>query len=288
MNGTGVPLATPFDESGELDVDALAAVTEWVTERGIDFLVPCGSNSEAELLTADERARVIETVVDAAPDGVAVLAGTGHPGFKATVEQSERAAEAGADGVLVVTPFYYTHDESSLAAYYRDVADAVSAPVYLYSVPAYTNVKLDPRTVESLAEHENVVGMKDSSGDLETLQRERDYASEFELFTGSGSVFAPALDAGADGGIMALGNVVPERVKEIYELHRAGKDEEARQLNSRLVDLNRAVTSEYGVPGLKAAMRYRDAPAGHVRRPFRPLGADATKRVETLVDAALP
>jgi 4-hydroxy-tetrahydrodipicolinate synthase len=290
MQGVGVPLATPFDDAGDVDHDALEALVAWVTDNGVDFLVPCGSNSEAELLTAGERAAVLETVVDAAPDGVPVLAGTGHPGLRETLEATRAAADAGADGALVVTPFYYDHDTDDVAAYYRAVADESPLPVYLYSVPKYTGVALDPRTVESLATHPNVAGMKDSTGDVGTFQRLRRVTADadFDLFVGSGGVFAPALDAGADGGVLALANVVPGRAKEIAELHVAGNDEAARALNRRLVELNHAVTAEYGVPGLKAAMRTRDVDAGTVRSPHRPVGDDVVRELDALVQDALP
>jgi 4-hydroxy-tetrahydrodipicolinate synthase len=289
MDGLGVPLATPFDDTGDVDHDALADLVAWVTDRGVDFLVPCGSNSEAELLTATERAAVVETVVDAAPTDTPVLAGTGSPGLRETLEATERAAEAGADGVLVVTPFYYKHDETDVAAYYREVADAASLPVYLYSVPKYTGHALVPETVASLASHPNVAGMKDSSGNLGAFQRIRAATADeaFDLFVGSGSLFAPGLDAGADGGVLALANVAPERAAEVAEHHAAGDDDAARAVNRAVVELDHAVTAKYGVPGLKAAMRYRGAPAGTVRSPHRPVDDDAITVLETLVDDAL-
>jgi dihydrodipicolinate synthase/N-acetylneuraminate lyase len=285
MDGLGVPLATPFDDAGDVDHDALAALADWVTERGVDFLVPCGSNSEAELLTANERAAVIETVADAAPDDVPVLAGTGNPGLRETLALTDRAADAGADAVLVVTPFYYQHGDDAVAAYYRDLADRSPLPVYLYSVPKYTGYTLPPAVVGDLAPHENVAGMKDSSGDLGAFQRTRAATADadFELLVGSGSVFAPALDAGADGGVLALANVAPEVASEILAAHRAGDHDRARSLNRDAVDLNHAVTAEHGVPGLKAAMRSRGAPAGTVRSPHRPVSDDVADELAELV-----
>ena len=289
MQGLGVPLTTPFDADGGIEHDALADLTRWVTDNGVDFLVPCGSNSEAELLTAGERAGVVETVADAAPSDVPVLAGTGSPGLKETLAATERAADAGADGALVVTPFYFEHGQDDYAAYYRDLADESPLPIYLYSVPAYTDVKLAPRTVESLANHPNVAGMKDSAGDLAAFQRTREFTADedFDLFVGSGGVFAPALDAGADGGVLALANVVPGRASEILDSHTASKDETARSVNRRVLELNHAVTAEYGVPGLKAAMRYRDLPAGTVRSPHRPVSEGVASELAALVDDAL-
>ena len=289
MDGLGVPLATPFDDAGDVDHDALAELVSWVTDRGVDFLVPCGSNSESELLTASERAAVVETVVDAAPANVPVLAGTGSPGRRETLEATERAADAGADGALVVTPFYYDHDDDDVAAYYREVADASPLPVYLYSVPKYTGHALAPRTVEALATHPNVAGMKDSTGDLGAFQRIRAFTAdeEFELFVGSGSVFALALDAGADGGVLALANVAPDRAAEIADRHAAGDDDAARSVNREVVELDHAVTAKYGVPGLKAAMRFRGVSAGTVRSPHQPVGEDAVDEIESLVGDAV-
>lgn len=285
MHGTGVPVVTPFDESGAIDESALRDLVEWLESRGVDFLVPCGSTSEAPLMTPDERARVIELVCDAA--SVPVLAGTGHAGRAATEAQTERAAEAGVDGALVVTPYYFDHAPETLRRYYEAVADASPVPVYLYSVPAFTDVALDPATVEALADHPNVRGMKDSSGDIGTFQRlRRRTPDDFELFVGNGGVYAPALDAGADGGVLALANIVPEAAGEVYRTH----DEHpanARELSASLVELDVAATETHGIPGLKAAMRDRGAPAGYPRSPFEDVDDAVREELTRLVDDAL-
>jgi len=286
MDGTGVPLVTPFQSDGTVDEKRLREVATWVVEQGVDFVVPCGSNGESELMTVDERARVVEVVSDAV--SVPVLAGTGHPGFVETREQTRRAAEAGAAGALVVTPFYFTHDQAAFEKYYTRLADESEIPIYLYSVPKMTGVGLDPETVGTLAAHGNVRGLKDSAGDMVTFQRERRLAGEsFDLFIGSGSLFAQGLDGGADGGIMALANVVPDLTAKVYSLHREGDTAAARELGADLVELNQAITAQYGVAGVKAAMHHRGVDAGHVRSPHTPLSTAATEEVETLVDEAL-
>ncbi|UPW01409.1 dihydrodipicolinate synthase family protein [Halorussus gelatinilyticus] len=288
MHGTGVPLITPFDADGELDEERLREVTRWVDDGGVDFVVPCGSNSEAELMGIEERARVVEVVAD--ETDLPIVAGTGHPGLKETLRQTELADEAGADAALVVTPFYYGYDDEELEAYYREVADESPIPVYLYSVPVYTGVALDPEVVGRLAAHDNIAGMKDSSGDIERFQRERRLTAdeEFDLLVGSGSVYAHALASGGDGGILGLANVAPERASEIFKLHQAGEDESARQLNAELVELNRAVTSEYGVPGAKAAMAERGVDAGHPRKPHRGVSDDVRAEIVELIDEMTP
>jgi dihydrodipicolinate synthase/N-acetylneuraminate lyase len=142
--------------------------------------------------------------------------------------------------------------------------------------------------VADLAAHDNVVGVKDSGGDLVKFQRtHRMTPADFETFVGSGGLYAAALDAGADGGIMALANAVPDLASEVYERHREGDREGARELCADLVELNRAITAEHGVPGVKAAMRHRGAPAGQPRSPHRPLDGDDAGEVRALVDEAL-
>jgi len=288
LTGVGPPLATPFDEDGALDEAALRELVAWLDPH-VHFLVPCGSSGEAAKTAPQERARVVEVVADAAD--VPVLAGTGTPGLVPTLDATKRAAEAGADAALVVTPYYYDHDQGTLAGYYRRVADASPVPVYLYSVPAYTGTRLDPETVGDLADHPNVAGMKDSSGDLSAFQRIRDRTpADFDLLVGSGGVLAPALDAGGDGGVLGLANVVPE-VAAVYERHVDGDHEAARELNRALVELNHAVTARYGVAGAKTAMRHRGAPAGLPRAPHRELADDERAELRRLVEeaeAALP
>lgn len=286
MDGTGVPLVTPFKKSGDIDHEQLREVTSWVTERGVDFVVPCGSNGEAELMTLDERADVVETVADAA--SVPVLAGTGHPGYVETREATRRAADVGADGALVVTPFYYDHGPDDIVAHYERLASESDLPIYLYSVPKMTGTRLAPETVGALATHENIHGMKDSAGDLTAFRRTRDRTDKaFDLFVGSGNLYAAALDAEAAGGIMALANVVPDLASEISRRYRTGDRESARTLNDKLIDLNRAITTRFGVAGVKEAMRYRGAPAGYVRAPHSSLEEDASREIRTLVDDAL-
>ena len=284
MDGVAAPLVTPFTEDGDVDEPALADLVGWLEDRGIDFLVPCGSTSEAELLTADERVRVIDTVADAA--SVPILAGTGSPGYRETREATDAAAAAGADAALVVTPFYYSHDQSALADYYRDVADAAPIPIYLYSVPVFTNVRLAPDTAAALADHPNVAGMKDSAGDVESFVRlvRGTAGADFDPVVGNAAVFSQALAAGATGGILALANVAPEVAAEIYDVASSDPDA-ARRLNAEVVALNRAVTSEFGIPGLKYAMRQRGAPAGYARSPHQSPDAAARERLDSLVES---
>ena len=282
LSGVGPPLVTPFDEDGDVDHDRLRELVAWVETRGVDFLVPCGSTSEAELLTAGERARVVETVVEAA--SVPVVAGTGHPGLRETLTSTRAAHEAGADAALVVTPFYYEHDKERLAAYYRELAEQSPLPVYLYAVPTYTGVELDPDTVGDLATEPGIVGLKDSSGSLGALARHRRRTGgEFTLLAGSADLLASGLAHGADGGILAVANLYPELAVEVVE-QQVDDPERARNLTAELGEYHAAVFAQ-GVPGLKWAMRERGAPAGYPRSPHRPLDDEARDSLRSALDA---
>jgi dihydrodipicolinate synthase/N-acetylneuraminate lyase len=283
--GTGVPLVTPFDESGALDRDALEGVVGHVAPH-VDFLVPCGSTGEAPFLSDEEHARVVETVADATD--LPVLAGVDGPGLRGAVDRARRAATAGADAVLAVTPYYYDHGPTDLAAYYRDLAAASPLPVFCYSVPKLTGVALEPETVAGVAEHDAVAGIKDSSGDVGRIGRTaRATPASFATLVGAGGVYAHALDAGADGGILALANAVPELVAAVYDRHERGDERAARALNADLVALNRALTARHGVPALKAVLRERGVPAGRPRRPLGPADEDAVAETLALLESAL-
>jgi 4-hydroxy-tetrahydrodipicolinate synthase len=274
---------TPFDETGAIDKARLQDLVAWVEERGVDFITPCGSNSEAELMTASERETVIEVVTEEAR--VPVLAGTGSPGMKETLQATEAAASAGADAALVITPFYYTFDQSELESYFIDVADEAQIPIYLYSVPAFTGVKLNPETVGRLASHPNIAGMKDSNAELGEFTRtqQRTADKDFHLLIGSASVLAQSLEVGGAGGVNAFANLYPERLSEVYEIHD-DDPRRARELNASLVELNTAITAKYGISGLKWAMRYRDAPAGYSRTPHTEPEKEALDHLQSLVD----
>jgi len=282
MKGTGVPLVTPFDTDGSIATEKLRDLVERVERSGIDFIVPCGSTSEAALMTFEERVQVIETVSETA--SVPIIAGTGTPGFEETRLQTKRAGEAGADAALVVTPFYYSHSQHTLSEYYESVADRSDIPIYLYSVPKFTGTKLAPETIGDLAEHDNIHGVKDSSGDLEDFQITRSLAPDIDLLIGSGSIYASGLDVGADGGVLALANLKPQKTSKIYRLHRSGETAKACRTNTDLAQLNRAITGEHGIPGLKYLMRTQGSPAGHCRSPLNEVSEAETDELASLVE----
>lgn len=283
MEGIGPPLVTPFTETGKVDERRLTELVDWLEARGVDFLVPCGSTSEAPLLSDEEQLHVIETVVDVA--SVPVLAGTGQPGLHPTIEMTEHAADAGVDAALVVTPHYYHHDQSTLSQYYRDLVADVSIPVYLYSVPVYTDLHLAPETIGDLATHASIRGIKDSAGDVGRLidTLDRTDGVDFSILVGNGAILPQALALGATGGILALANLAPEPAVELYDQTKSD-DTDPSNRHTPLIRLNEAITTKYGIPGLKWAMRTRGAPAGHPRSPHQSIASSARSHLQSLMD----
>ena len=283
MQGIAPPLVTPFTKHGDIDLDRLRSLIEEMESAGVDFLVLNGSTSEAPACTPEERASIVETALDHA--SIPVLVGTGQPGLPETLAETALASELGADGALIVTPYYYPHGQESLLAHYQQVADEADIPVYLYSVPKFTGITLAPETVQELAKHPNIVGMKDSSGSLSEFVRTIELLPDdgFELFVGAGGILAPALQAGAAGGVLAMANIVPSEAAAVYEAHQEGAHEQAREEGSRLVSINHAVTGRFGIPGLKWVMRQRGFSAGYSRTPFQPPRQEARQELERLL-----
>ena len=271
MHGTGVPVVTPFAADDSVDHERLASLVTWLEAEGVDFLVPCGSTGEAPLLSTAERRAVVETVVNAA--NVPVLAGTGLEGFEPTVAATRDAAAAGAGAALVVTPSYYGVDESDLVAYYDALADESPIPIYLYSVPQFTDVTLSPDAVATLAPHEGIAGIKDSAGNVDRIQETvaRTTDETFDVIVGSGSVYASALDVGATGGILAIANVLPDESVALARAHADGDGSSARTRQLELARYNRTIVGRYGIAGVKEALGMRGQPVGRPRRPLRRL-----------------
>jgi 4-hydroxy-2-oxoglutarate aldolase len=273
LAGVFAPIPTPFDDSGNLDTGRLrAALPQWLSTP-LAGLVVLGTNGEAGLLTDDEAARVIATAREIVPTGRALIAGTARESTMQAVAAARQAAALGADAVLVRTPCFFKGlmNAAAFERHYRAVADASPVPVLLYNFTAATGVNLQPDTVGRLAEHPNIVGMKESGSDIAQIADLVAAAPDgFTVLAGSASTFYAALCAGVGGGILALASIVPDACVRLYELVRAGRIDEGRQLQRQLLPLARLISSGYGVPGLKAAAALVGIDVGAPRLPLVP------------------
>jgi 4-hydroxy-2-oxoglutarate aldolase len=274
-SGIYPPLPTFFDAQDELDLMTLRRHILRLAETGVAGYVVMGTNGEAVHLTTDERRQMIETARDVAGENAPILAGCGEQSTRATIANCEQAARSGADAALVLPPFYFKGrmDSHALIAHYRTVADNSPLPVVIYNMPASTGgLDLDATTICTLAEHLNIIGVKDSAGNMVKLaQIYSETPSRFRVFAGSAGYLLPALAVGAVGAVAALANVFPREVCRLQELFNDGKTEEARLLQARLVPANTAVTATYSVPGLKAALELTAGYGGRPRSPLLPL-----------------
>lgn len=289
LQGIYPPIPTPFAGDGTMAGGPLRENLAWWTGTGLAGFVALGSNGEYVALSEREKLDVIRVCREAIPTEQSLIAGTGAESTVETLHLSRQAAALGADAVIIVTPHYYRSrmDAASLLAHYRAVADGSPVPVLLYNVPANTGLDMPADVVLRLAEHPNIVGIKDSSGNMPSMAEVlRAKPRDFAVFAGSAGFLLPALALGAAGGIVALANVAPEPTVALYDAFVAGNLTAARALQLRLLPVNAAVTARWGVPALKAALDRVGHYGGPPRLPLLPLGAAERARLEDILAEA--
>lgn len=286
LEGVMGPVVTPFDAREEPDLTAFADNLRAHVEVGLHGIVVCGSTGEAAFLDDVERARLTEVARPVVPDDRWLIVGTGAESTRHCVQRCRTAAAAGADAVLVVSPHYYTSamTDEALEAHFRRVADESPIPVLLYNIPKYAHLRLEPALIARLATHGNIVGMKDSSGDMAYLAQCLEAQGErFTVLTGHGGTFATALELGARGGILAVALFAAELSLEIWRAHGEGRGPAAQWAQQRLAPIAAEIVGRLGVPGVKVAMDRIGLSGGQVRAPLRALPYDDTRLVDRLL-----
>ena len=286
--GIFTPIVTPFRRDDTVDDDALNSnVAHWMTTP-LTGLVVLGSNGEAAQLDEAESDRIIDIVRQGVPLGRTLIAGTGRESTRATISATVRAAAAGVDAVLVRTPSFFKAQMTSeiFVSHYSRIADASPVPVLLYNVTMFTGVTLQPDAVERLAQHPNIVGLKDSGSDIgliaEYVARTPD---DFTVLAGSATTLVHALCAGCDGAILALASLVPDACVEMLALVRERRLDEARALQRDLMPLAKSVGGTYGVAGLKAALDLLGLRGGLPRPPLQPASPHIVDIIRGQLDA---
>jgi 4-hydroxy-2-oxoglutarate aldolase len=280
LQGVLGPVVTTFEASGELDRTGFAENIRAHLDAGMSGVVVTGSTGEAALLDEKERVSLVEVARYAVPSNRRLIVGTGAESTRGTQRLTRLAAERGADAVLVVGPHYYGQKSVALRDHYTAIADTSPVPVLLYSIPKYMHFALPPQLVAELARHENIVGIKDSSGDLELLAGYLKAQSEkFTVLTGNGSTFRGAVELGVRGGILAVALFAPSLALEVFETR-------SEQAQERLTPLSARIVGEMGVAGVKAALDRIGLVGGPVRSPLAPLGAAEQSQVTELLRVA--
>ena len=284
VNGVFPAMTTPFTDDGSIDFERLREHARRLVDSGVDGLVPVGSTGESATLTHDEHVEVVEAVVAETGDEVPIIAGAGSNSTHEALGLSYRSVDAGADALLLISPYYNKPEPEGMEAHYREIADQVDVPQIIYNVPSRTGRNIAVETAEALASHENVVGYKAASGDVGRISEvvERTREADFAVLSGDDGLTLPVLSVGGTGTISVTANVEPERVSALVWSALEGNFEAARERHTELGDLNRALFAETNPIPVKAAQEIR----GHGPASYRsPLTQPADETWARLRDA---
>ncbi len=268
FKGSGCALVTPF-KNGNPDFEAVKRITEYQIEGGTDAIIVCATTGEAPTLADDEHLKVIEYVVDAVNGRIPVIAGSGSNDTNHGINMSKDAEKLGVDGLLLVTPYYNKTTQRGLIKHYTAIADSVNIPVLLYNVPGRTGVNVAPQTLAVLAEHPNICGMKEASGNIGQVAEMISLCKDkIDFYSGNDDMNVSMASLGAVGTVSVLANIAPKQTHEMMQLALDGDFEKARKLQLDAIELIRALFCEVSPIPVKAAMKLLGLCESEVRLPL--------------------
>ncbi len=282
LDGIFPPIPTAFDSNEDLSLNKLQDNLKWFDRFDLSGYLILGSNGEMVMLTEVEKHEVYEAARSAIPPNKLMLAGTGGQSTRETIRLTKRANYAGADAVLVLNPSYYKNlmTKDALVRHYHEVGDASNVPVIIYNMPACSGLDMSAEVIIEISQHENIIGLKDSGGNLTKMGEILQIAkSDFQVLAGSAGFLLPALSIGAVGGILALANIAPQQCIDIYLNYLGGNLNMARKIQNRMIPINNAITSGGGIPALKTAMDHLGLYGGSVRRPILPMTSEGKEQL---------
>lgn len=271
LKGIYPPLTSPFIDD-EVSLDNLVLNLLRYENKLLSGYVLFGSNGESAFLTRDEKLQIVAKVQEHTKR--TLIAGTGSDSIKETISLTNDAAERGANYALIITPSFFKSEmkHHNFLNYYTRIADSIMIPLIIYNVPKFTNVNIETETIIELSSHPNIIGLKDSTENPSRISEiAANVDSEFKLIVGTASVLYNGLTSGAKAGILALANIAPDQCLQIYNLIREKNFEKALEIQNRMIPVNKAVTTKFGVAGLKAAMDFLGYFGGKPRIPLEPL-----------------
>jgi|SRR6056297_203395 len=286
LKGIFPPLPTSFDDNEAIATDKMIDNIKQLSHYNLAGFLILGSNGELVHLSDYEKEKVYVEIREGIPSDKIMLAGTGCSSTRQTIELTQKAAKAGTDAALVLTPSYYKGlmTKNALKAHYFGVAEASDIPVIIYNMPANSGFDMDADTIIALSQHANIVGLKDSGGNIAKMGEIQSYApSDFQLLAGSAGFLLPALSVGAVGGVLALANILPQHCIDIFQYFMDRKMDDAREKQLKIIKLNNFVTRQYGVPALKEAMNQLGLYGGPSRRPLLPLDDRIKEQLSILI-----
>lgn len=282
FEGIFTPIVTPFTAHEEVDYEKMYHNLDRWGKTDLAGIVVLGSNGEFVYMTHDEKVALVKDVIDRFNKDKKIIVGTACESTKETIELSKKVADLGAHAVLVLPPHYYrgAMKEDILYKHYIDIAHEAPVPVFVYNMPGNTGINLPSSLVANLSQHPNIVGIKDTSGNIVQISElVRDTDGDFSVFAGNAGYLLPALTIGAKGATLALANILPEDCCKVLSLFKEGNLNEARTLQLRMLQINSIVTAKLGIPALKFALDILGYQGGQPRRPLRPLSEEARQTV---------
>ena len=285
IQGTLTAMVTPFND-GQVDYQRLAANVRYQIEHGVDGLVPMGTTGESPTLTHEEHREVIRRVVELTAEvqerKISVVAGTGSNSTAEAMELTRYAKDVGADGALMVNPYYNKPTQEGLYRHFMSVADTVALPIVLYNIPGRTNITMEPATVARLASHPNVVAIKEATGSMD-IASEIASLCDITILSGDDSLTLPLMSLGGRGVISVLSNLIPNRVKTLVETAASGDYEQARRLHLQLLPLFKGMFVETNPIPIKTAMAICGMDTGQLRLPLCEMSAESRAKIQHLL-----
>lgn len=287
FKGAGVAIVTPFDADNRINFPKLKELIDWQIEEKTDAIIICGTTGEAPTLRDEEHMEAIKFAVEAVAGRVPVIAGTGSNDTQHAIEMSEYAESVGADALLLVTPYYNKATQRGLVRHFTSIADRVSIPMILYSVPGRTSVNIDPQTVLTLSDHPNIQGIKEASGNIsQVVEIARLIPEDFRLYSGNDDMIVPLLSVGGHGVISVLSNIMPRQTHDMVMHYLEGRFKESVKLQLGLKPLIDALFCEVNPIPVKTALNLMGKEVGPLRGPLYDMEPKNLERLEKELKAA--
>ncbi|MEK5324609.1 4-hydroxy-tetrahydrodipicolinate synthase [Aeribacillus sp. FSL M8-0254] len=268
-------MVTPFDNNGNIDFQKTEKLVEYLIHHGTDSIVVAGTTGESPTLTTEEKLALFKHVVSVVNKRVPVIAGTGTNNTRASIELTKKAEQTGVDAIMLVTPYYNKPNQEGIYQHFKEIAESTHLPVMLYNVPGRTSSSIAPETVIRLSEIDNIVAIKEASGDLDNMAKIIEKTpDDFALYTGDDSLTLPTLSIGGDGVISVASHVVGDEMQEMIQAFLSGDVEKAGSLHRRLLPLMKELFKAPNPVPVKAALQIKGLDVGPVRLPLVPLTTD--------------
>jgi 4-hydroxy-tetrahydrodipicolinate synthase len=286
FKGCYVAIATPFGKDGTVDEDGLRKNVEFLIQRGVSGVAPCGTTGESATLSWEEHNHVVDIAISQSNGRCQIIAGAGSNNTSESIQAAGHAREVGADAILCITPYYNKPTQEGLYQHYRAIAQSVDIPIVVYNVPGRTGVNLAPETLERLCEFETVAAVKEASGDvLQASEIHRRCGDRLAILSGDDALTLPMLACGGSGVISVVANIVPERMIAMIDAFCSGKQDEARELHEQLLPLSQAMFIETNPIPIKTAMNHIGLSAGSLRLPLVEMQPDNKEKLISVLSA---